>query len=413
MDARDFYFHQPVLEGEMDSVFADVESADLNNQVDKGEFGILHGFTAGPDGGGPSMHIQFSAGAAVDKKGHRLFSSGTLLQDITNDTAGVSTAPAVGNRRWVSIFARFGRDLSDPRTDGLGNPLFFKHAEALNSGDGTGTASPTGDVQANVGKLYVLSGGQDLITNPLPARPAVSTNAILLCDVLFTDGDTSFDIGKISTARAERYSLHFLAKLADPAEYDGSDGDGLNLALIFEATGNAGAFNRVYMSNNGLVFTQNAKWDPYVREWLPDTSDAMSKIHLNGNGIKMFRIAIGSGTPDTVPWDAEFDLSIFGTGGQAMILSSNGDFEQNGTSHAFWGTDFHTNDGGLGRGGAFTYNIPFTAPPSSVTMATVGSDLNIFSSAVTGVNEYGGKMNITLNADNTLTHAYRLITATF
>lgn len=417
MNTRDWYFHQPVTEGEMDSAFDDVEKADLHSETDKGQYGILYGFTAGADGGGPSMNIQIEPGAAIDKDGHRIFSAGTILQDITNDTAGVPTAPAAGNRRWVSIFARFGRDLSDPRTDGLANPLFFKHDEALNSGDGTGTASPTGDVQLNVGKFLVVAGAEDSIGNPVPARPSLfSFTSILICDVLYTDGDTSFSLGQITTGRAEKYAFHFLGTLQDSTEYDGNLGTGENYALIMEAKGKyltTDNFNRIYISNAGLVFTHNMRWVPELRKWFADNIGPMTKINLDGEGIKIYRMAAGAPFDDSTDlWDSVVYISANGTLGERLVLSADGNTYQDGPQTLVWGAHF-TSDAISGLfGSGFTYQIPFSSAPSSVTIGTtLGSDLNVTGVSCSGLNRFGGAALVSPNAANTQTRAHRNIVA--
>lgn len=420
MDQRDWYFHQPVTEGEMDSVFADVEAADLHGEVDKTQYGIVYGFEATEDGGGPSMNIQIATGAAIDKDGHRIFSGGTVLQDITNDTAGVPTAPSAGNRRWVSIYARFGRDLSDPRVDGLSNPLFFKHAEALNSGDGTGTSSPTGDVQPNVGKFLVIAGAEDLTGNPIPARPSPGISAVLICDVLYTDGDTSFDQSKITSGRADKYALRFLAGLQQNGDYDSAFGTGEMYVLIFEAKGrkvSVDNFNRIYISNAGLVFTNNARWIGETRTWAPESVFPMTKIHLDGEGITIYRFnGSGASLRDGLDlWDSVMTFAANGVSGQRVNLSADGTFYQESTTHALWSLSYYTDASHNAMMTHFQYAIPFSSTPSSVTSAaTIGSDSNVAAVNLISLDEYGGRAQLVpVAGPGTFTSASRLIQATF
>lgn len=409
MDARDWFFHQAVTEAELDGAFADVEAADLNAQKDKGQYGILSGFVPGPDGGGPSMSVQFTAGKGIDKDGHRLFASGTTLQDITNDTAGAPTIPSAGNRRWVSIYARFGRDLSDPRTDGLGATVYFRHAEALNPDD----------TQPNVGKLLVVAGAEALTTDPLPARPALDASAILLVDVLYTDGDATFDTGQMSTARAERWALHFDANLPDQNELNEFTDTLEKYSLIMESSGAssgtyAGRKNRLYTSTNGFVFTQNAHWDPVFRTWTNDIGAAggMCKIHLDASGIRIFRSVLSNNFADDA-WEIEFDIQADGAFAR---LNSDGTFEHKSTSHALWGQRFPSDVAASPIGSAFQYVIPFVSTPSSVTVALAAgsTDINVASVIAVGLNAYGGHASVFPTASGGInTRCDRLITATF
>lgn len=403
---KNFYLHQFVSEVELDDSLKDMEDADWNQMKDLGQYGITTGFTAGVDPGGASFNVNVLAGAAVDKLGRRLASAIDILQDVSMDTAGNPTIPSAGNRRWISVYARYGRDLSDSRTDGLGNTVHFEHDEVLNSLGNGDLDNGDPDTAAGVGKLLVVAGTEDLTSSPLPARPALHADAILLADVLYTDGDANINIGQISTARAERFSLHFDAAL--PQSTESGELTGVKYALILEATGK----NRIYMSTDGLVFTHNAKWLPDTREWNRDVVGDMSKIHLYAGGIKMYGSA--SALIDDVSWATSFNLGINpSTGGPFMQLATDGTFLQEGTSHAMTGVYFQANAAADPHGTFFAYNIPFGVAPSSVTMAPVGVDANVVSEGFTGLNEYGGEFHVTPNAANTLTTAMRLVTATF
>lgn len=403
-DRNDYYFHQSVTEGELDSGFNKLEIADRKMFSDFGNYGILTGFAAGEDPGGPSVSINVTAGKAYDKVGQRLFSSADILQDITTDTLGNPTAPTAGNRRWVSVYLRFGRLLSDPRTDGNGNPVNFSRAESLNPDDNP----------VNNGVLLVVAGGEALITDPLPARPALDAQAILVADVLYTDGDTSFAVAQISTGRAERWQQKFRATMPDIAEFDGGLDSGEHYSLIFEISGPstgtyAGRKSRIYMSTKGLVFTQNALWNPEDRTWNSEIGfGGMCKIHLDNEGIKMYRTGASTTLADDA-WPIRFDLSAVG-GGSIARLSASGEFFQQGTTHSMWGLAFSE---GAAKASAFTYNIPFSSTPSSVTASAVGSDVSVSAVNITSLNEYGGKAQLVPAVINSFTSAFRLIEAIF
>lgn len=417
---KNFYFKQFVTEAELDDALKDFEDADWNQMKDLGQFGITSGFATEPDPGGPSFNVNVSSGTAVDKLGRRLASTSNILQDISADTAGNPTIPSAGNRRWISVYARYGRDLSDARIDGLSATVHFEHDEVVNS-LGTNGAFDLDDgdpdTAAGVGKLLVVAGTEELITDPIPTRPALHTDAILVADLLYTDGDANIDIGQISTARAERFALRFLSALPLSTEFDGLTDSGIKYALMLEATGPvdgtpAGSKTRIYMSTDGLVFTHNAKWLSDSRVWVSDSGGDMSKIQMHSGGIKMFGAV--SGVYDDFSWTTQFNLDANpSTGGPFMGLGTDGTFVQQGTSHAMTGVYFQANAAADPHGTFFAYNIPFSAAPSSVTMAPVGTDANIVAEGFTGLNEYGGEFHVTPNLVSTLTTAMRLVTATF
>lgn len=421
MDFFQTYFHQPVTFEEWIAINRAIEASALSSETDKSQFGILSGFVVGPTVG-PSFNVLVSAGVGIDKAGHRLFSGAPITQDISVDTLGNPTVPSVGNRKWISVYARFGRDLSDPRSDGpptIIGSLFYKHAEALNSGDGTDTPSPsdptapTTDVQLNVGSLLVIQGSEDLITNPEPTRPALSTNSILLADILYTDGDANFTISQISTARAERFGLRFNFTPPDATELHGADDTGAKYDLIMElpqdTTGNMKT--RIYSSTGGLVITSNAKWSPADRIWVPDLGSTMGKTQIDSVGIRV-QSSGGSSHADNA-WDTEFDLLADGGVGTLSVLSTSGVFTQKGTTHSFASLDFIADGTPSIIGTGFTFQTAFPSTPSSVTITTVGSDLNVAVAQAVADNQYGGHYQILPTNPNGHTRGRRSITAVF
>lgn len=367
MDRYDFYFKQPVSQAEFDGAFDAVEHAIWNQVKDRGIYGIVSGFAPTAPG---AWSISFSTGLGIDKNGARLRSTGTITQSIALDTAGVSTTPAPGNRRWISIFARFGRDLSDPRTDGLGAPIKFSHAEALNPDD----------TQPNVGKLFIVAGVEDLITDPVPARPALDAAAILLADILLTDGDVALTQAMISTSRAERLGTasgwdHSLLGnydyVADPAASQ--------YVQMFDvpASNNTGvgtnARTRVYASTAGLCIVNNAKWQPEEQTWLKDTgSFKATKILLSYEGMFFFKRSGASPFPDVdgpTGWDSKIEF-VMPTANSLLTVDPATDMVSKGTQRVYWCINAVT----AAAIHAHQVQFPkkFAATPSSVTFSTTG-----------------------------------------
>lgn len=180
MDRRDFYKKQVVMQAEMDSAFAAAETSINAVRKDNGEFGVMSGLTPSL---GSAPNVNITSGIAYDQNGRRLkaYSDGAGSKSISyaNTTAGSATSVGVGNERWISIFARFGRKVSDPRIDGDGNPLNFVQDEALvSSGD---------DTLANVDKFFITAGTEAALGAGV--RPSLEADKVLICDIKRTNAD--------------------------------------------------------------------------------------------------------------------------------------------------------------------------------------------------------------------------------
>jgi hypothetical protein len=202
MDKKDWYYLQSVTEAEMDSAFDQVEAADRAIVKTNSLVGLTSSNIV-PTPVGAALSITVPPFTAFDKLGRRIPSAAPITQLLTTATGGGSTAPSSGNRRWISVFARFGYALSDARTDGFSATIQFQKTETL-SEDGT---------NAGAGKFYITVGAQDLVTNPPPAKPTLDSEAILICDVLRSDGETEFTIQDIDTSRQE---LSIIEQLKTP-----------------------------------------------------------------------------------------------------------------------------------------------------------------------------------------------------
>ncbi len=169
MDQRNWYFKQLVQEDELDGAFAAVENAIRNAAIDSALFGILDGAGASQKSGTPNMSVDVASGVAYDQDGARVFWNALQNVDVSVDYLNVSTSVlGVGNERYVSVFVRFERDLSDPRIDGNGDPVYFVVAEDFSFEVRQGAEAPAGTA----------------------TPPALLTDAVLVTDVLLYQGQT-------------------------------------------------------------------------------------------------------------------------------------------------------------------------------------------------------------------------------
>ena len=132
-DRVDFYFRQRVTEAELDLAFALLEKADRDLAADLNIYGIVSGAVPAPHSPVPDLTVDLTApGRAYDNLGQRMFFGTGQTVDCAVDLVGIPTDVAtVGNERWLGIFLRFKRQLSDPRTDGNSQQVFFRRDESF------------------------------------------------------------------------------------------------------------------------------------------------------------------------------------------------------------------------------------------------------------------------------------------
>lgn len=203
---RDFGYRQLVTQSDLDAAFAYAESDRTNFIIDNGWYGIVTGMTP-TLGSAPNVNI--TKGVAYSKLGKRIpaYSDGasTKGHSYANDTAGVSTAVTSGQERWISIFANFGRQALDGRTDGNSQPYYFDQPENLHDG----TNGPTGVAGlggAGVDKFLIVAGTS--APTGTATRPALQSDAVLVCDIKRTPSDAS---NVLDTTRTESGLLQALS----------------------------------------------------------------------------------------------------------------------------------------------------------------------------------------------------------
>ena len=184
-DRVDFYFRQRVTEAELDLGFELLERADRNLAADIGVYGIV-------SGGVPTQHAPIAdltldltaPGRAYDRLGQRIFFGSGQTVNLAVDSTGIPTdVSTVGEERWVGVFLRFHRLLSDPRTDGNSQQVFFRRDEAFE---------------------VVIRQGPQAATGSAP-KVALVDDELLLCDVRRTAGQTQIFNMDLDVSRRQAF----------------------------------------------------------------------------------------------------------------------------------------------------------------------------------------------------------------
>jgi len=179
----DFYYGQKVRESELDDAFDAVEDALAVFLQGFGLNGILNGADVTEHNPTPNFTVDVSGPALVyDQLAQKIAWATTENVDCTVDENGTATAVSTsGNEKYLSIFAEFVRDASDPRTDRNGATVFFVNAESYAINVVQGVEAPTGTA----------------------VKPSLRSDQVLLGDVLITYGMTQIQNSDIDLDRAE------------------------------------------------------------------------------------------------------------------------------------------------------------------------------------------------------------------
>ncbi|HJL14129.1 MAG TPA: hypothetical protein RMH99_00665 [Sandaracinaceae bacterium LLY-WYZ-13_1] len=184
-DRTDFHFRQRVTEAELDLAFEQLERADRDLAADIGVRGIIAGAVPAPHSPVADLTIDLTAPArAYDRLGQRIFFGSGQRVDCSVDHAGLPTeVPTAGEERWLGVFLRFERQLSDPRTDGNSREVFFRRDEAFELVVRQGPAAAAGSA----------------------SRVALQPDELLVCEVLRRNGQTQILATDIATSRREAF----------------------------------------------------------------------------------------------------------------------------------------------------------------------------------------------------------------
>ena len=184
-DRTDFYFRQRVTEAELDLAFTLLEQADRILATDIGVFGIISGAVPAPHAPVADLTIDLTAGGrAYDRLGQRIFFGTGQRVDCAVDAAGVPTdVKAQGNERSLGVFLRFTRQLSDPRTDGNSQQVYFRRDESFQ---------------------FVVRQGVEAAAGTAVPVP-LQDDELLVCDVKRVFGRAQIQAGDIDVSRRQAF----------------------------------------------------------------------------------------------------------------------------------------------------------------------------------------------------------------
>jgi hypothetical protein len=188
----DFYFRQRVTEAELDLGFELLEQADRNLAADIGLFGVVGGAVPTQHAPVADLTVDLTGpGRAYDKLGQRIaFGTGQRV-DLAIDSTGIPTEVSTsGEERWLGIFLKFARVMSDPRTDGNSQLVYFRRDESFQIVVRMGPQAPAG-------------------TAP---KVALVDGELLLCDVRRKAGQTQ--IFEVDIDKSRRQAFVFATSAA-------------------------------------------------------------------------------------------------------------------------------------------------------------------------------------------------------
>jgi hypothetical protein len=122
-----------VTEAELDLGFELLEKADHNLAADIGVYGVVSGAVPSQHAPIADLTIDLSApGRAYDRLGQRVFFGTGQTVNLAVDSTGIPTDVSTNtHEQWLGVFIRFKRLLSDPRTDGNSQQVFFRRDESF------------------------------------------------------------------------------------------------------------------------------------------------------------------------------------------------------------------------------------------------------------------------------------------
>jgi hypothetical protein len=229
-DRKDYYFRQKVTEAELDGGFDDLEEADQNILLGLGLIGVTQNAVVTQHAGTPDLTVDVSGSSVVlDKDGQRIAWGPVQTVDVSVDESSVSTAVTTpSNEKIVSVFAKFTRNLSDPRVDGNSLTVYFERAEDFEFIIRQGSESAAPATPTSTDPEYILladirrSYGQTQILNTDITPPGGSYTGITNRRedaFVVTVGSTTLRAGT-----PEEIAQELFTELADSANlaFDGS-----------------------------------------------------------------------------------------------------------------------------------------------------------------------------------------------
>lgn len=176
------YFGQVITNSELNEIF-DALFVEVDRFIqDFGYRGIVTGANVAQHSP-TNLSVDIDGPTIVyDQAANRMAFASLTNVNLALDENGAAT-PVIGslNEKWLSLFMQFVTTPTDPRTDDLGNTIYFKDVESF--------------------RINVVQGSEAAIGTP--TKPALRSNQILISDVLLGYGVTAIVNAKISSARSQ------------------------------------------------------------------------------------------------------------------------------------------------------------------------------------------------------------------
>jgi hypothetical protein len=181
MDRKNFYWKQKVTWENLRDAFNDVESALADFLAGFQYAGITLGAETLQQVS-PNLTVRVTGPAVIYDADYRHIAwDATQIVNCALDENGVATAVStVANSKWISIFAEYRTETSDPRIDGNGDTIYYVENESF--------------------RLNVVQGSQ-AVSNP--ARPLLRADQVLIADILLIYGQTAIVTADIDTSRTQ------------------------------------------------------------------------------------------------------------------------------------------------------------------------------------------------------------------
>jgi hypothetical protein len=210
MDFFDWYFKQIVTQAQMDWAFERVETAMHSLSLDDKMLGIVKGMSVVQHAPLPDKTVDLGGpGVARDPEGQRIAIEDALtVVDCSQDEFGTDSNPSPGEQRYISVFVRFKRNLTEQALDGNNVPIWTKQLESF--------------------EVFVRMGSSAAVPVPAP----LMADAVLVCDILVAAGFTAILNGDIDLSRREDWVRFSGTVLGD--RYYGTPSEAVDdiLALI-------------------------------------------------------------------------------------------------------------------------------------------------------------------------------------
>jgi hypothetical protein len=291
-DRADYYFRQKVTEAELDLGFELLEKADRNFAADLGIYGVVSGAVPAPHSPVADLSIDLTApGRAYDNLGQRIFFGTGQTVSCAVDLVGLPTdVSSAGNERWLGVFLRFRRLLSDPRTDGNSQQVFFRRDESF--------------------ELVVRQAPEGAVGSA--PRVALQPDELLVCDVRRRPGQTQIVAADIEITRRQAFifaqgtsvavltglwSILQPAAATAQAAFDEVDAE---LKQHFDGTGRRHAAAAITSSARGFVAatTVQGAINELVDDLSSSTSGAAGAGVVGADAVAGTPNALASGTVD-------------------------------------------------------------------------------------------------------------------